>query len=88
MFSLSSGHSWSYRILVFRIFLANGGLQKKTLDIYIKQIPLRTYLLRYLVIRAAMGTGRECTSGLQDSLTYMYYTSKRLSMPLLDNYSP
>jgi hypothetical protein len=30
---------------------------KKTLDIYIKQIPLSTYLLRYLVIRSAMGTG-------------------------------
>jgi hypothetical protein len=26
------------------------------LDIYIKQRPLRTYLFRYLVIRAAMGT--------------------------------
>ena len=41
--------------MVFRIFLANGGLK---LDICIKQIHLRTYLLRYLVIRAAMGTGR------------------------------
>ena len=28
------------------------------LNIYIKQGHLRTYLLRYLVIRAAMGTGR------------------------------
>jgi hypothetical protein len=28
------------------------------LNIYIKQRLLRTYLLRYLVIRAAMGTGK------------------------------
>ena len=32
--------------------------RNKKLDIYIKQRPLRTYLLRYLVIHASMGTGR------------------------------
>ena len=42
----------------FPFLLANEGLQKLKLNIYIKQRPLRTYLLRYLVIRAAMGTGR------------------------------
>jgi hypothetical protein len=42
----------------FAFFWLTEGSRNKKLDIYIKQIPLRTYLLRYLVIRAAMGTGR------------------------------
>ena len=39
-------------------FWQTQGSRNKKIDIYIKQRPLRTYLLRYLVIRAAMGTGR------------------------------
>ena len=41
--------------MVFRNFLANEGLQKYKLNIYIKQRPLRTYLLRYLVILPPWG---------------------------------
>jgi hypothetical protein len=32
--------------------------RNKKLDIYIKQRPMRIYLLRYLIIHASMGTGR------------------------------
>jgi hypothetical protein len=73
----------------FAFFWLTEGSRNKKNDIYIKQIPLCSYLLRYLVIRAAMGIGTtimtqfSSTSGLQDSLTYMYYTSKCLYMSLL-----
>ena len=43
----------------FSVFLwLTKGSRNKKIDIYIKQRPLRTYLFRYLVIRAAMGTGK------------------------------
>ena len=42
----------------FAIFWLTKGSRNKKLNIYIKQRPMSTYLLRYLVIRAAMGTGR------------------------------
>ena len=42
----------------FTFFWLTKGFRKKNLNIYIKQRTLRTYLLRYMVIRAAMGTGR------------------------------
>ena len=48
--------STAYFFLAF--FWLTEGSRNKKLDICIKQIHLRTYLLRYLVIRAAMGTGR------------------------------
>ena len=42
----------------FAFFWLTKGSRNKKLNICIKQRPLRTYLLRYLVIRAAMGTGK------------------------------
>ena len=42
----------------FAFFLLTKGSRNKKIKIYIKQRPLHTYLLRYLVIWAAMGTGR------------------------------
>jgi hypothetical protein len=42
----------------FAFFWLMEGSRNRKLNIYIKQRPLCTYLFRYLVIRAAMETGR------------------------------